>query len=102
MSQFKLDFSFGAREEDELSIAASESGLVQSEADDSAGAAPLGASLNSEANTEIFGQLTASGLSRLLHPAPDALGWMIGSWVPSGTHSLPPPQFFSSWKCMKS
>ncbi len=80
-----FDFSFGAQEEDELSIEASEDRLEPSES------GWLGWTCTSSCYVAVWGwcwddgcvllrQLRALGWSGLPHPIPSALGWMIGSW----------------------
>lgn len=63
-------FSFGAREVDELSIAASEGGLEPSEVDDSAEPASLGATFQSEADAGMVAMLTQAAESIRLEWTP--------------------------------
>ncbi len=74
-SEHKFDFLFGAREDSELSIAASASGMESLEADDSAGAEPPG--------TSCLQPCLLRKLSFRLEWTPpprlSIFGWMIGS-----------------------
>lgn len=88
-------------DKDELSIAASDGGLLPTDAEKSAGPAPSGVVAQSEADVEL-GSPWILGLSRTLHPALIVPGWMIGSWVWSGAQSHALPQLLSSQKCMRS
>lgn len=92
----KLNFSFGAREEDVVSLTASEDGLMPSDADDSSVLPPSGVTAQSDAEL-------ASGLSGLHCPVLSARGWMIGSWDQSGTLRFhhAPPRFHFSRKCKR-
>lgn len=81
-AQGKLYISFWAREVDELSISASEGGLMPSEADDSPGC-----------QLPCLPELPQiSGWNEILNPALSVCGWMIGFWA----------QFLSSGKCVRS
>ncbi|KAL0157198.1 hypothetical protein M9458_048444, partial [Cirrhinus mrigala] len=59
----EFEFSFGAREVDELSIAASEGGLEPSEVDDSDEPASLGATFQSEADAGMVAMFTQAAES---------------------------------------
>lgn len=80
------EFSFGAPDEDELSIATSGDGLMPSNAEDSAGLPPSGAVAQHEFDAELVAMLdraaTSISWSGIFHTVPSVCGWMIGIWTP--------------------
>lgn len=86
-----LDFSFGVREEDEVSIATMEGELMPSDVDDSSVLPPSGVTPQSEVDTELTAMLSWGVVK----------GWTIGSWVWSVTLRHTPPQCHFSGKCTR-
>lgn len=78
-----LDFSFGVREEDEVSLATMEGELMPSDVDDSSVLPPSGVTPQSEVDRGVV------------------KGWTIGSWVWSVTLRHTPPQCHFSGKCTR-
>ncbi|KAL0177312.1 hypothetical protein M9458_026206, partial [Cirrhinus mrigala] len=95
-----LDFSFGAPEGDEISVAASEGGLSLSHAEASTGLPPSGFVAQSEAEAEMAAVLARAtesiGLEYVAPPSPKRSrldDWFLGSECADLPRSTPVPFF---------
>lgn len=102
----ELNFSFGAQEENKVSLAAIGGRLTPSDVEDTAGLPALGVPAQSESDTElvaVLAQATASiGLEYV--PPPSAKRSRLDDCFlrSGGTGQVPSPWFPSSRKCMGS
>ncbi|KAI2648080.1 hypothetical protein H4Q32_018083 [Labeo rohita] len=92
-SRSKPSVSFGAPEEDRMSIAASEEGLTPDEAEDSAEQLPSGAAAQSKADAELAAMLLRAAKS--IGVVPSRLDdWFLGSRRDSSQPRPAPVPFF--------